>query len=1183
MLGDGNMISRTLLGAIVLGALMAGPALAQETASAHDPAPPAAQPAALIEANGLEQQAGALFQKGDYPGALPLLERAYALRKESAGEQDPDTLHALSNLVAITAEAGRPADAEPLAARLVEQSRAVIGPRDPATLRAMALHSNVLVRLGRMAEAAPIMEETLKLRREISGERDPETISALNNYGYLLVSIGKYAEAAPIMADVLRLRREVLGPGHPDTLSSLSNNAVVLLKLGRAAEGAPLMAEVVRQTEQALGERHPQTILALNNQAAFLLQAGDFPSALALLDKVVTLDREVLGENHPQTLQALNNQAGILLKLGRLTEAEPLMARALELRRAVLGAAHPDTMETLNNEGYLLNALGRADEAGKVLAEALRVRRETLGPRHPDTVQSLLNYAAFLRVQSRDKEAIPLIEEAYRLRLETLGENHPETLAAMNGYAIAVLGKGDKATAGPMLAKLVDLRRELQGPKHPDTIEAIDTYGGFFAATERPAKAEPLIAEAEALSRTVLGDSHPATIGRIEEHAAVLSELGRQSEAEALYAEAARLAGTSPALRTAQRTATAGLAMTRLSTSGREALAFEPAQDLVAQAGSDDEPGEDVALSSQAARDHDRAEKFVLYADAAWARTHTGASGAGLAPLDAAEEQRIKGASFVALQNAMINVTSRALARTAALRAATRVGLGAEARERDALLGSRRALDAALVRSYAASGAEADVQRQGIGHDLEAIGTRLAAVEETLRARAPDYFALIRPRPLSLAEARALLGPKEAMLQIVTTRGGTQVMLLTREGLSWHRSKLGRDALDPLVRRLLWDVGANVDISGVEEAQWSNEGEGATPYDFRTAYKLYQELIEPIAPALAGKTQLFVASAGVMSSLPLGILVSEVPKGADGDPAVLRSAKWLGDSVAISVIPSIQSLEFIRKFRPAGERGGVQGSYLGFGDPVLDGVSVERGGGGARRRGGIGVPALGSVFAGDTDRGGALASPTELRKLARLPATRVEIENQWRAFGQPANATFLGAAATEAQVKHATLSARVIAFATHGLLAGELKGSSEPGLVLTPPASPSSEDDGFLSASEISALKVDAGWVLLSACNTAAGDGSSGAPGLSGLARAFFFAGATNLLVSHWPVRDDVASRLTVRAIAIARETPGLTRAEAVQRAAREIRNDASHDTAQDSWAHPSAWAPFSLVGDGAR
>ena len=505
---------------------------------------------------------------------------------------------------------------------------------------------------------------------------------------------------------------------------------------------------------------------------------------------------------------------------------------------------------------------------------------------------------------------------------------------------------------------------------------------------------------------------------------------------------------------------------------------------------------------------------------------------------------------------------------------------------RDQLIGERQALDAQIVETYADNGAAADEKRQGLKAALDRAEQQLAAVDARLLAKAPDYFQLIRPSALPLDRARALLGPKDAALMLVPTGGGTHVMLVTREGLRWHRSPLARDRIAKLVRRLLWDVGGDVQATAVEAATWGDEGEGATPYDFGSAYALYHELIEPISAGLDGKTQLFVSSSGSLSSLPLGILVSEVPKGADGDPNVLRGAKWLADRVAISVIPSLQSLQFIRQFRGGKtDRKGPAASYLGFGDPVLDGVSSQRGGAGARARGAAAGSNLARVFGNSTARGSeiAMASPAELRKLARLPETRVEIENQWRAFGKPANAVFLAEAATETQVKHASLSAGVISFATHGLLAGELQGASEPGLVLTPPTTASAEDDGFLTASEISGLKVDAGWVILSACNTAAGDGTAGAPGLSGLSRAFFFAGATNLLVSHWPVRDDVASKLTVRAIEIARDTPSLSRAQAVQRAEQEIRNNPAHDTPKDSWAHPSAWAPFSLVGDGAK
>ena len=103
----------------------------------------------------------------------------------------------------------------------------------------------------------------------------------------------------------------------------------------------------------------------------------------------------------------------------------------------------------------------------------------------------------------------------------------------------------------------------------------------------------------------------------------------------------------------------------------------------------------------------------------------------------------------------------------------------------------------------------------------------------------------------------------------------------------------------------------------------------------------------------------------------------------------------------------------------------------------------------------------------------------------------------------------------------------------HGLVAGELAGVSEPSLVLTPPLKGTDTDDGLLTASEVAQLKLNADWVILSACNTAAADGTPGARGLSGLAKAFFYAGSRALLVSHSPVESDAAVTLTTRMLAL--------------------------------------------------
>ena len=200
--------------------------------------------------------------------------------------------------------------------------------------------------------------------------------------------------------------------------------------------------------------------------------------------------------------------------------------------------------------------------------------------------------------------------------------------------------------------------------------------------------------------------------------------------------------------------------------------------------------------------------------------------------------------------------------------------------------------------------------------------------------------------------------------------------------------------------------------------------------------------------------------------------------------------------------------------------------------------------------------------------------------MTALPETTDELCTVARKLGVPESELWLGDRATERNIKEMSEQGRlanygIVHFATHGLVSGELQGLAEPALVLTPPAEASETDDGLLTASEVAQLKLNADWVVLSACNTAAA-GAQGAEALSGLARAFFYAGARALLVSHWKVNSDAAVRLTTKAFAELEANPKIGRAEALRRSMIDV---ITHGT--DDEVHPAFWAPFSVVGEG--
>lgn len=231
-------------------------------------------------------------------------------------------------------------------------------------------------------------------------------------------------------------------------------------------------------------------------------------------------------------------------------------------------------------------------------------------------------------------------------------------------------------------------------------------------------------------------------------------------------------------------------------------------------------------------------------------------------------------------------------------------------------------------------------------------------------------------------------------------------------------------------------------------------------------------------------------------------------------------------------------------------------SFLGVGAPTLSGVAD---------------PANGTAI---LFRGGA-AAMDDLRSLRPLPASAGEIARVSAIKGFSTRLALTGDNATEYRVRQASTDRYgVLLFATHGLMDGELAGLNEPALVLTPPAEAGQPDnDGLLLASEIGTLGLSADFVILSACNSAAGRNET-APAYTGLANAFLGSGAQGLLLSHWRVRDDAAAYLS--ASTVERALSGVSHAEALRQA--QLALIEGNAGLPDS-ANPSIWAPFVLVG----
>jgi CHAT domain-containing protein len=513
------------------------------------------------------------------------------------------------------------------------------------------------------------------------------------------------------------------------------------------------------------------------------------------------------------------------------------------------------------------------------------------------------------------------------------------------------------------------------------------------------------------------------------------------------------------------------------------------------------------------------------------------------------ERARLAAESFEVAQLARATDTADQLAKMAARLAAGTQGPAQLARARQDAVARLERLGGDLVSATTRPPAERDrAQETQLREQEDAARREVAALDARIEREFPRYRELTSPRPLTVAVAQSLLSDGEALLGFLVTGAESYGWAIRRNGVAFERLTITRAGLDDAVKRLR----AGLDIGAGDPAAIVS-----TPFDVAAAHALYRTLLAPFEAMLAGVHDLLVVPDGALQSLPLAVLVTEPPARPPASVADQAAVPWLIKRYAVTVLPSASALQALRAFAIAAP--GAE-PFSGFGDPVLDGSP------GAAR---------GAVLASLLSRG-AVADVGEVRKLPPLPETADELKAIAATLGASSDAVHLGPQATESAVKRLDLARyRTLAFATHGLMAGDFTGLAEPALVLTPPAQGSALDDGLLTASEIAQLQLNADWVVLSACNTASADGSPGAEGLSGLAKAFFYAGARALLVSHWSVGSTAAEHLTTRMFEEAARGAG--KSEALRRAMVALmqRTDSPY------FAHPALWAPFVVVGEG--
>lgn len=791
-----------------------------------------------------------------------------------------------------------------------------------------------------------------------------------------------------------------------------------------------------------------------------------------------------------------------------------------------------------------LMRVGQSEESIVYQKRSLETRRLGLGADDPDTIRSYYGLAQVLMKAGQLEEAEDFARTAMQKATSSLPENHAAYARSLEMLGIVLSRQGRRLEAVGFLSRALEIKRGTVGVENLYYAYGVHNLGTIFMNLERYEDAETLFLDSDIGFRANQGERSPFAATSLIYAANAAYVLGRYEDA------LQRLETVLPRLKNEDGTYDESYIFAEIT---RANIHIKEGSFLKAQRALKPLVGEDVSAQGDGIGIvHARAlASYVDYkrsvADAQELRAATLALQESIMGSDLLNETGDLGFEIrvpmetvlmiaadieqpdLALDIAAMMLSSQisqATHQTTQRVASGDTALAGLLKTQQDAQAKLEQLDKALLNARAQKG---DVA-VALSHYNQAEDT-LKNLNTRLKMEFPKWAELKSDGALSLVEIQKALRPQEVLIGMFPAYSDTFSFVLTHDRVRLSKLKGHRFAHEALIHQVRASIQSEV-------------------FDTQGAADLYQVLFPAeIQSLLTNKTHYRLVTAGVFTTLPYSVLITELTQGT--------TPNWLVSKVAITIEPTLN----IRQTTPTLQTSAI--TFLGVGAPepfkTLEGQKLA-----ANTSAGTGVSAY---FRGGSFNYEALAD------LPALPGAAQELRDIKKLLSQNASKLLLGKAATEQALTQLDLSKySLITFATHGLVAGEMDSIVEPALVLSPPKNRGGAFDGILKASEIATFKLRADWVILSACNTAAGNGLNGG-GYSGLARAFLYAGAESVLVSHWPVRDDAAAFLTVNTVKNAKA--GMSKAQALQTAMLDLM-----ESDLPNASHPAIWAPFVLVGN---
>ncbi len=319
--------------------------------------------------------------------------------------------------------------------------------------------------------------------------------------------IGYYTDAESLFIKSLPTLAAVYGQNSIQYTMRFKILAEMYVEMGNYAYAKSMNDALLYYFKTLNGEKDREYLICLNNDARINQGTGDYEKALNTFKQLLEIHASIVPIDTTDYVTTLNNTAEAYRLSGNYKDALILLNKGIAL--SIISNKNELTLATMyNNLGLCYKNIGDYKLAEEVNDKSIAIYKKLKLEYSPDYSTSLNNQAELYRNLGRYKQAGDLLKNVLLIREQSLGVKHQNYANALNNLALLFIDEGSYTEAEPHLLQAKTIYKETLGENHPFYANCLNSLAMLYINLRRYKEAEILKNEALNIMKNTVGETH---------------------------------------------------------------------------------------------------------------------------------------------------------------------------------------------------------------------------------------------------------------------------------------------------------------------------------------------------------------------------------------------------------------------------------------------------------------------------------------------------------------------------------------------------------------------------------------------------------------------------------------------------------------------------------------------------